>query len=208
MTAADEELIAFPDATAARLARVPLGELRYWEETRLVVPSVRRQLKAGNTVRLYSFDNMLALSTAQLLTERGMSLEHIRRVIAHLGSLGYKPPRGELTFTIYGGGICFQHQDGSWDADLQPDQIVLVEAIRLEPLRACVSQAAHDRGGKPGQIVANPDVLGGKPIFAGTRIAVDTIQSYLDAGYDEAAILAEYPSLTPADIEAARHHAA
>jgi uncharacterized protein (DUF433 family) len=41
-------------------------------------------------------------------------------------------------------------------------------------------------------------------VFAGTRIPVATVQRYLEAGYDTAAILREYPSLTSADVEAAR----
>jgi uncharacterized protein (DUF433 family) len=45
-------------------------------------------------------------------------------------------------------------------------------------------------------------------VLAGTRIPVATVQRYLDAGYDTAAIIREYPSLTPADVEAARQHAA
>ena len=50
--------------------------------------------------------------------------------------------------------------------------------------------------------------MGSKPIFSGTRILVDTIRSYLEAGYDDVDILKEYPSLTEADINAARNYAA
>jgi len=50
--------------------------------------------------------------------------------------------------------------------------------------------------------------MGSKPIFAGTRIPVETVQRYLDAGCDTETILAEYPSLTVADVEAARNYAA
>ena len=38
--------------------------------------------------------------------------------------------------------------------------------------------------------------------------AMDTVQRYLQAGYDTKAIIREYPSLTAADIETARHHSA
>ena len=46
-----------------------------------------------------------------------------------------------------------------------------------------------------------------KPVFAGTRIPVAAVQRYLDAGYDTAAIIREYPSLTPEDVETARRYA-
>jgi uncharacterized protein (DUF433 family)/DNA-binding transcriptional MerR regulator len=209
MTATGEELIAFPDIRAARLAHVSVGRLRYWENTQLVVPSVKRQISARNTVRLYSFQDMLALLVVALLrTDRGMSLQHIRRVVAFLRSRGYTEPLRELRWATLGREIYFQHPDGSWEGDLRPDQIVMWETIQLELLRSRISDAAHDRGGRAGQIVTRRGVMGSKPIFAGTRILVDTIQSYLAAGYDDAAILGEYPSLTPADIQAARNHAA
>jgi len=209
MTVTGEEVIAFQDTRAARLARVSINRLRYWAETQLVVPSVHREISARNTVRLYNFQDMLALLVvAALRTERGMSLQHIRRVVAHLLSRGYQAPLRELKFATLGREIYFQHSDGSWEGDLQPDQIVLVETIHLEPLRHRISQAAHERAGQAGRIVTRRGVMGSKPIFSGTRILVDTIRSYLDAGYKPEAILREYPSLTEADIKAARNHVA
>jgi len=59
-----------------------------------------------------------------------------------------------------------------------------------------------------GKVVSRRGVHLSKPIFAGTRIPVATVQRYLQAGYDTKAIIREYPSLTRADIETARHYAA
>jgi DNA-binding transcriptional MerR regulator len=171
MTAVTEELIAFSDVRAARLAGVSVRRLRYWEETQLIVPSISRQLSPRNTVRLYSFQDMLALLVvAWLRTERGMSLQHVRRVVAHLHSRGYQEPLRELTFATLGQEIYFQHPDGSWEGDLQPDQIVLEETIRLDPLRARINRAIARSGAQAGQIVTRRGVMGNKPIFAGTRI--------------------------------------
>jgi uncharacterized protein (DUF433 family) len=209
MTAADEQLIAFPDNKAARLAHVSIDRLRYWEETQLVAPSVHRQIGPRNTVRLYSFQDMLALLVVALLrTDRGMSLQHIRRVVAHLRSRGYSEPLRELTWATLGREIYFQHPDGSWEGDLRPDQIVLRETIKLDPLAARINRAAHERSGRAGQIVTRRSVMGNKPIFAGTRIPVETVQRYLEAGYAPEQIIKEYPELTAADIDAARDHAA
>jgi hypothetical protein len=59
MTSATEELLAFPDTRARQLAGVSMRRLRYWKETGLVVPSIQRQLSPKNTVRLYSFADLL-----------------------------------------------------------------------------------------------------------------------------------------------------
>ena len=52
-------------------------------------------------------------------------------------------------------------------------------------------------------ITAHPDILGGKPIIAGTRISVEHILGLLANGVTQKEILKEYPSLTEASIKAA-----
>ena len=49
-------------------------------------------------------------------------------------------------------------------------------------------------------IVADPQVLGGKPTIAGTRLSVELILERLADGWSEADILESYPNLTPEAI--------
>ena len=50
------------------------------------------------------------------------------------------------------------------------------------------------------RIVLDPDVLTGKPVVKGTRLAVDFLVGLLAEGWTEAQILAEYPGLTREDL--------
>src|SRR5216683_1351836 len=136
MASATEELLAFPDTRARQLARVSIRRLRYWEETGLVVPSIRRQLSPKNTVRLYSFQDLMSLL-----------------VVAHLRSRGYEAPLRELTFATLGQEIYFQYANGSWEGDLRPDQIVLEKVLRLDRLRARITRAAERQADDAGQVV-------------------------------------------------------
>jgi DNA-binding transcriptional MerR regulator len=206
MASAAEELLAFPDTRARQLARVSMRRLRYWEETCLVEPSITRQLSPKNTVRLYSFQDLLSLLVvAELRTERDMSLQHIRRVVEHLRSRGYEAPLRELTFATLGQEIYFQHSDGSWEGDLRPDQRVLEKVLHLDPLRARITRAAERQASEAGQVIKKRGVHASAPVFAGTRIRVSTVQEYLRRGYDTNAILEAFPDLTAADVaEAAR----
>jgi uncharacterized protein (DUF433 family) len=52
----------------------------------------------------------------------------------------------------------------------------------------------------PERAVIEPEVLAGKPVVRGTRLAVEFILESLAAGQSEAAILANYPGLTRDDI--------
>jgi uncharacterized protein (DUF433 family) len=54
----------------------------------------------------------------------------------------------------------------------------------------------HDR------ITVDPNVLVGKPVIKGTRIAVEFVMDLLGRGWSVEQILTEYDHLTPEDIQA------
>jgi DNA-binding transcriptional MerR regulator len=209
MTAAMEEVLAISDKRAAELARITQRQLRYWEKIGLVVPSIQRQLSPRNTVRLYTFQDLLELLVAAELRHRpGISLQHIRRLVTFLHSRGFDAPLRELRFATLGHDIYVQYQDGNWSGDPRPDQVVFHQVLALDHLAARIGTMTIREADEAGQVVQRRGVHGNSPIFAGTRIQVATVQHYLQAGYDTAAIIEEYPSLTPADIETARQLAA
>ena len=51
-----------------------------------------------------------------------------------------------------------------------------------------------------GRIVIDPNVLSGKPIVRGSRLAVEFIVDLLAQGWTEAEILKNYPGITREDI--------
>jgi uncharacterized protein (DUF433 family) len=52
------------------------------------------------------------------------------------------------------------------------------------------------------RITVDPSIFGGKPIVRGMRIAVEHVLGMLAAGDTPEKLLAEYPFLEPADIQA------
>ncbi len=44
-------------------------------------------------------------------------------------------------------------------------------------------------------IIRDPDVLGGTPVFAGTRVPVQTLLDYLEAGHPLDAFLDDFPTV-------------
>ena len=57
------------------------------------------------------------------------------------------------------------------------------------------------------RIVVNPEVLAGKPVIGGTRLAVEFILELLAAGESESDLLENYPGLTREDILACLSYA-
>jgi len=53
------------------------------------------------------------------------------------------------------------------------------------------------------QVVScNPDVMGGTPVFAGTRVPVQTLLDYLEAGDSIDEFLEGFPSVTRGQVVA------
>jgi DNA-binding transcriptional MerR regulator len=138
----DEQRMAVPRDVAARISRLSLRKVDYWARTRLVEPTVDTQ---GSTerVRLYGFLDLLTLVVAAELNARGVSVQHIRQVVGHLKARGYDRPLSELAFATVGNRVYFQHDDGTWEGGLRPDQLVLRELLDLEPLRQRIAAGAR-----------------------------------------------------------------
>ena len=57
------------------------------------------------------------------------------------------------------------------------------------------------------RISIKPNVCNGRPVVRGTRITVQTVLEFLDAGDSVEDVLEEYPKLTRADVQACLNYA-
>ena len=58
------------------------------------------------------------------------------------------------------------------------------------------------------RIVINPEVCGGRPVVAGTRVRVADILAMLAGGASEAEVLVDFPYLKAEDVRASLAYAA
>ena len=211
----DEQLVVFTPARASELSGLSNRRLDYWRSTGLIEPTTSHQLSARSAVHLYSYTDMMSLLVITELLDRGLSLQRIRRLVNHLRSGGYQEPLTQLVFgTAEGkkrrrGGraeviVAIQHPDGSWDGEADPGQLIIRESLPMQEIRARIAAAAQRPRDRAGQIEQRRSTLGSKPVLAGTRIPVATIQEYLQASVPEAEILEAFPALTRLDLEAVR----
>lgn len=203
-----EEHLAVTRAVAARVAGLTERQVDYWAGTGLVEPAVDSRLSPGRRVRLYSFIDLLALLVAAELKNRKVSLQHIRKIVAHLRSRGYTSPLTQLTFATVGRDVYFMHEDGTWEGGLQPDQVVIHEVLNLSLLRRRIAAGTRRDAALSGKVERRRGTLGSKPVLAGTRVPVDTVKRYLEAGRSVEQILESFPALTAEDVEAVRRGAA
>jgi len=200
----EERLLAVTRDTAAKIARLSRRQVDYWARTDLVPASIDGTVGTRRHVRLYSFLDLLSLTVAAELKQRGVSLQHIRQIVRHLKTRGYDHPLTQLSYATVSKQVYFQREDGTWERGLRPDQIVLHEVLNLRPLRDRIAQGIQRDQTEVGQTERRRGTLGSKPVIAGTRIPVDTVRRYLRAGRSNADVLEAYPDLADADIEAIR----
>lgn len=172
----------------------------------MVSPSITRPISERNTVRLYDFEDLLALLVIRELFNRKMSTYQIHRVVEHLKSTGYDRPLTELRFATEGPEIFFQHPDGNWEGDRNKNQRVFSQILDLRLLRQQLRGSIRERRPKAllGQTVQKRRVHGSKPVFSGTRTPVSAVIPYIQRGYTIKQILKAFPELKSADVKAAR----
>ena len=57
-------------------------------------------------------------------------------------------------------------------------------------------------------IHSDPGILGGKPVFLGTRVSVERVLKLVGAGWDHVRIAEEYPGISSRHVQAAAAFAA
>ena len=112
-------------------------------------------------------------------------------------------PLTQLTFATIGrNSVYFMHEDGSWEGDFRPDQVVIHEVLNLSLLRSRIDVGSRRVEALSGKVERRRGAMGSKPVLAGTRVPVETVKRYLDAGRTVEPILESFPNLTAKDIEA------
>lgn len=207
MSETDDGRVAVDLEKAARLNHMTTRRLAAWDKRGLVVPSVKKQLSARNTVRLYGFGELIEIRVVLTLVGQRLSLPHITRVVNYLRtSRGFDKPLRELTYAVEGRKIYFKLPDGTWEGEDLPGQIVIEHVLHLEIIRREMRNAleSDSRERRKGGIERRRKVLGHKEVFTGTRTPVSAVREYLDDGLSDEQILRAYPHLTHEDIELAR----
>jgi uncharacterized protein (DUF433 family) len=139
---------------------------------RKTVPAIAGR-RGGRVTRLLDLQGLISLTLERRLADRFVP-ELRRELFSALAATSGN------TVTLEGGLL---------KIDLKEPRRELANAIR-ELRRACEL------------VVSDPDIMGGEPVFRGTRIPVHLVASLLEQGSTESELLEGYPRLT---AEMVRH---
>jgi uncharacterized protein (DUF433 family)/DNA-binding transcriptional MerR regulator len=200
-------LMAFSVDHAARVTKLSKSRLTRWDKLGFFSPELSDEADRGNPYgRVYSFNDLVGLRTLALLTDKyGVPLAELKRVAPELEKRSARP-WSELQLAVVKRKVVFDLDTVPRDADGQ----LIGKFIPLGPI---ATEVAADAGGlrsrdaaKVGLIERLPFVSHKRPVLAGTRIPTAAVESFLNEGYSDAAIIAEYPSLSRDDIAAVRNY--
>lgn len=129
----------------------------------------------------FATDNLFAASlrrhVVSALTERVVSLGNAERILALQGSLDRV----------------------DWLVRVQFGQVVDVSSFVERAMKRARQVDDADSA-----IQVSDDVMGGLPVFAGTRVPIDIVTASLDKGISMERVIDSYPFVTPWLVEAAR----
>jgi len=212
----DSVTMAFTTDQVARLAGISRGRLRYWERTGTFEPTYVEARDSGPYRRIYSFQDLVNLrAIARLRVDFDVPLSELRSVTRYLRE-HRDSPWSELAVRVYGNHLVFRDPaSGQWMTADPMGQLTFelaFEDVRNESERDA-RRLLNRSPEQHGQIKRNRNVMSNRWVFAGTRIPVYAVLDFHHAGYDRTRILAEYPTLSSEDIDAAlvfaeRHAAA
>ena len=205
---ADVILRAFSEDSVKRLTGLTTSQLRYWDRTGFFAPEFADENRSLAYSKLYSFRDIVALRTLSVLRNQfSVPLQHLRKVAQKLSHLGYDLWTN-TTLYVLNKKVIF-HEPGT---EL-PQEVVSGQYVIGLLLKTIISDTTTDvekmhrrDPGKIGQIERSRFIARNAWVIGGTRIPTAAIKRFKEAGYTEEQIIAEYPDLTPKDIQAALRH--
>jgi uncharacterized protein (DUF433 family) len=199
---------AFGAEHAARLAGLSQRQLSYWDQTGFFSPQYAFENRRSPYSRIYSFRDVVGLRTISILRKRyHIPLQNLRKAAEELSR--YKnSPWSDLQLYVFNAEVHFREPDTG-----QVRGVKSAQYLNL-PLRPIIEEVAQKSNrlreratSELGRIKRHRYVAHNAWVIAGTRIPIHAIVNLSEAGYSPEQIVAEYPTLTIKDVEAALKHA-
>ncbi|MCA6102352.1 DUF433 domain-containing protein [Bradyrhizobium australafricanum] len=198
---------AFSADQVVKLTGLTMRQLAYWDKLGFFEPQYAADDRRSPYSRIYSFKDVVGLRTLSVLkSQYKCSLPHLQTVAREL-SAHSTAPWAELTLYVWNKQVQFREPDtGKIRGVVDRQYAMLPIKSVMEDVRREAELLRERQPAQIGQVEKHRYVSHQAPVISGTRIRVATILHFVEAGYSTADILKEYPSLTEADIEAAKRH--
>lgn len=196
---------AFTSPQVQRLTGLTARRLAYWDETDVYHPTYKDERPGRAYRRIYTFRDVVSLRTLVALRDQlGVPLDELRKTGQYLMRFVDEP--WTMRFWVQDGRVFFRHPEANIPSDWRGQtSYVDYGAIWTQIETETATWAGRDRE-DIGRVARHRHVQHNRWVIKGTRIPTAAVGSFHTAGYDTAAIIAQYPTLEPADVSAAIAH--
>lgn len=187
-----------------RLTGLSDAQLRYWDRTGFFSPQYVDEDRQGAYSRIYSYRDVVGLRAIAEM-RKIVPLQQLCRIGEWLAR-HYEEPWSRLTFYVSGRRVYFDEPEtGELVATVPAGQGTMwVEMTKVaRRIDAAVDELRQRTPDQIGKVSQNRYVAHNAPVLSGTRIPTGAVWDFYEAGYDIPAIIREYPTLTPEDVETA-----
>lgn len=199
---------AFSEEQVERMTGLTKGRLRYWARTDFFCPSFVEEEQRLAFSRFYSFKDVVALRTLEMLrVQNSVPLQHLRKVAAKLSHL-----KDDLwtktTLFVVNKEVSFVNPETGKPEGVLSGQYLLGIPLRqvIEDTSAEIIAISRRREETVGHVARTRSIVRNAWVVAGTRIPLGAIRRLYEDGYSDIQIIEEYPVLKPEDIRAALTH--
>lgn len=197
---------AFSEDHTSRLTKVTPAQLRRWDSTGFFRPSFRDNDGGVGFGRVYSFRDLVSLKVLNALrNEHGVSLQHLRKVSESLHNMG-DSKWINTTLYVLNRRVVFDNPETLKREEVVSGQRIIDIPISVisSNMRSEIIKFNERDSSKIGKIVKNRAINGNSEVFLGTRVPVESVLSYLKAGFSTDHILREFPDLREEDVESVK----
>lgn len=211
MDATGTVLRAFSVDHAAHVTGLSKARLTRWDKEGFFSPEYLDEDDRGNPyARVYSFADLVGLRTLSILVDKHrIPLKELRATYPELAKRVTRP-WSETQLSVLKGRVVFDLAGQPRDRHGQ----IAGNHIELPTVASEVAAKAEELRNRRKALLGTTErhrfIAHNAIVLAGTRIPVAALHSFIDAGYTDEQILAEYPSLTKVDVQFVRsnHRAA
>ena len=206
MNSKENVIAAFSEEHVQKLTGITKSQLRNWDRTGFYKPSYAEDNRRLPFSRIYSFKDIVALRVLNVLrNQNSVPLQHLRKVSEKLTHLS-DDKWTAIKLYVFNKKVIWLEPDTERPQEIVSDQYVIpsviLEQVYTETEQDVKKLNLRDES-EYGLINKSRFISHNEPVIAGTRITVDAIYNFYNAGYTTEQIIKEYPSLTNKDIEAA-----
>jgi len=181
----------------AALSGATVRQLGYWRKPgrrgSLLVPEISMQ-----PLVLYSFRDIVALRSFVYL-RRTHSLQAVRTAVDTLRELGEREHLSTYKLVSTGDSIVLVQDDELTELVGRPGHRIIATLLEiLEPFSARDGVVVPDLFNPRTNLEVDPDVRGGVPVIAGTRVPYDIVAGLVNDGMTPEQIRELYPSVSDA----------